>query len=281
MTQTYNETVEKARNYYNSDDADLFYFNVWGGEDLHVGQYINETEDIFTASRRTVENMLSMLRGIGKDVRVLDIGGGYGGGARFIAKTTGAHCTVLNLSEKENERDRVMNKEQGLDHLIEVLDGSFEDIPCDDASFDIVWSQDAILHSNSRDKVVKEAFRVLKKGGEFIWTDPMRNDATENSALQPILDRIHLDTLASPETYQKQATAAGFEPINQFVDLTPCLRLHYQRVLEETEKREKELIAEVGISEEYITNMKKGLRHWVDGGDEGKLAWGIFQYRKP
>ncbi len=30
------------------------------------------------------------------------------------------------------------------------------------------------------------------------------------------------------------------------------------------------------ISEEYITKMKAGLQHWVDGGNAGNLTWGIF-----
>lgn len=280
MTEVkYNETVEKARNYYNSSDADSFYFNVWGGEDLHIGQYLTEEENIFDASRRTVQTMLTMSRRLRKDARVLDIGGGFGGAARYLAKNVGCRVTVLNLSEKENERDRQMNKEQGLEHLIDVVDGSFEDIPFDDATFDVVWSQDAILHSNNRDKVVKEAARVLKPGGEFIFTDPMRSDDTENSSLQPILDRIHLDTLASPATYREDAEKAGLKELN-FLDLTPHLPLHYLRVFQETEKIEDQLKSDYGISDEYLGNMKKGLKHWVDGGKQGKLAWGVFQFVK-
>jgi sarcosine/dimethylglycine N-methyltransferase len=37
MTAVHSEVVRTAREYYNSDDADAFYHNVWGGEDIHIG----------------------------------------------------------------------------------------------------------------------------------------------------------------------------------------------------------------------------------------------------
>lgn len=39
MSSAYSEVVETARDYYNSPDADNFYFHIWGGEDIHVGLY--------------------------------------------------------------------------------------------------------------------------------------------------------------------------------------------------------------------------------------------------
>ena len=43
------------------------------------------------------------------------------------------------------------------------MDGNFEDIPCPDEHFDIVWSQDAILHSDMRETVLREVDRELKR----------------------------------------------------------------------------------------------------------------------
>ncbi len=63
----------------------------------------------------------------------------------------------------------------------------------------------------------------------------------------------------------------------EFHDRTPQLVRHYQRVLEELEAREPELTET--ISEDYRARMKVGLKHWVDGGQAGNLAWGIFYAR--
>src|SRR6056297_2322353 len=203
MTTDYSAAVATARDYYNSDDADNFYFTIWGGEDIHVGLYNSEDEPIFDASRRTIERMASKISNLDKDSKVLDIGAGYGGAARYLAKKYGCQVVALNLSEVENERDRKMNEDQGLDHLITVVDGSFEEISYPDFSFDVVWSQDAILHSGNREQVIKEVARVLKSGGDFVFTDPMQTDDCPEGVLQPILDRIHLETLGSPGFYRE------------------------------------------------------------------------------
>ena len=42
MSTTDQAAVDIARDYYNSDDADHFYFHVWGGEDIHVGLYAHD-----------------------------------------------------------------------------------------------------------------------------------------------------------------------------------------------------------------------------------------------
>lgn len=277
MSTDYSSAVHTARDYYNSEDADNFYFTIWGGEDIHVGLYQTPDEDIFTASRRTVERMASKLKGLGPHSKVLDIGAGYGGAARYLAKTYGAQVVALNLSEVENERDRQMNKEQGLDHLIEVVDGSFEHLPYDTATFDVVWSQDAILHSGEREKVIAEVARVLNSGGQFVFTDPMQADDCPQGVLQPILDRIHLETLGSPKFYREACAKYGMNEV-EFEPMLDKLTIHYGRVYEELEKKEKEI--EKVVSRNYIERMKTGLQNWVNGGKNGHLAWGIFLFEK-
>jgi len=276
-TQSYTGAVATAREYYNSNDADRFYHNVWGGEDIHIGLYEDDQEPIADASRRTVAHMADLLGELGPDHRLLDLGAGYGGSARYLATTFGCPVVALNLSEVENERDREMNKAVGLDHLIEVLDASFEDVPYADGHFDVVWSQDSFLHSGDREKVVQEAARVLKPGGVLIFTDPMQTDDCPPGVLQPILDRIHLETLGSPAFYRETAKKYGLVEIG-FEDHSHQLPRHYGRVLQETKAREPSL--EGLISAEYIERMKTGLQHWVNGGNNCYLAWGIFRFRK-
>jgi sarcosine/dimethylglycine N-methyltransferase len=211
------------------------------------------------------------------DNEVLDIGSGYGGAARYLAQTFGCSVTALNLSEKENQRARMLNAERGLDDKITVLDGSFETIPADDEQFDVVWSQDAILHSGNRDQVIAEVARVLKPGGLFVFTDPMQANDCPQGVLQPIFERIHLSSLGSPGFYRQQCENSGLREIN-FEQRTDQLVMHYSRVLQETEKAESQLAGKV--APDYIERMKKGLGHWIDGGEKGYLVWGIFLFKK-
>ncbi len=274
----YTDVVQTARDYYNSEDADNFYFHIWGGEDIHIGLYEKPGEPIAAASRRTVERMADRLPALGVDDHILDIGSGYGGAARYLAGRFGCKVTALNLSEKENARNREMCKAAGLDARVDVLDGSFEDIPLPDASVNVVWSQDAILHSGRRARVVAEAARVLKPGGHFIFTDPMESGRCGPDDLEPVLARIHLATLGSVEFYEKSCREAGLEAI-EVIPMTEQLITHYTRVGEELASQRANLAGKV--TDDYIDRMLKGLENWVTAGKKGCLAWGILHFRKP
>lgn len=278
MTPDISEAVDAAKQYYDSTDADNFYHTVWGGEDLHLGIYETPDEPIFDASRRTVAHMASKLKTLSKDSKVIDVGAGFGGSARYLAKTYGCEVVALNLSEAENERDRQKNKEQGLDHLVTVVDGNFENLPYDNESFDIVWCQDSFLHSADRGKVIEEVARVLKPGGEFIFTDPMQADDAPQDKLQPIYDRINLSSMGSPSFYRQKAKECGLTEV-KFEERTQDLTIHYARVREEMHKKYDELKAN-NVSDDYIQRMDKGLQHWVEGGKNGWLVWGVFHFRK-
>ena len=275
VTETYSTAVHTARNYYNSEDADTFYHTIWGGEDIHVGLYQSANEEIAIASRRTVERMAEQ-SGVDSHSKVLDLGSGYGGSARYLADKYGCRVTCLNLSEVENERNREKTEAQGLADLIDVVDGSFERLPFEDNAFDVVWSQDAFLHSGDRIVVLEEALRVLRPGGTLIFTDPMAADGTPRDQLTPILQRLQLDTMATPAYYRDKLHRLGAKSVD-FENLTPQLPAHYGRVLDELQSRDSEL--EGKVSREYRERMQQGLKHWVDGGNAGNLAWGIFTAR--
>ena len=89
------EDVAVAEDYYDSDDADRFYFTIWGGEDIHVGMYKTPDEAIAPASHRTVETMAEMMGEAGKAASIIDLGAGYGGSARFLAKDAGAKTIIV------------------------------------------------------------------------------------------------------------------------------------------------------------------------------------------
>ena len=277
MNTAYDEATRAAREYYNSEDADNFYYEVWGGEDIHVGIYTSEDEPIRDASRRTVDHLADRLGTLTKDDVVLDVGAGYGGAARRLVERFGCKVICLNLSEAENERNRQMNKEAGVDDCIEVIDGSFEDIPLEDNSVDAVWSQDAILHSGNRTRVLQEVDRVLKAGGLFVFTDPMRSDDCATDVLEPILARIHLPDLGSPGFYQEKAKKLGWKD-HGFEDMTDQLANHYSRVLDVTKSEADNLTGR--ISSEYLERMQAGLTHWIEGGRNRNLAWGVFLFEK-
>ena len=275
-TATEKTTVDKAQDYYNSTPADEFYFKIWGGEHIHVGIYKHSKESIRDASPRIVHLMASKLK-LNSDTKLLDLGSGYGGAARYLTKKYGCQVTCLNLSETQNERNESLNKKNRQDHLITVMEGNFEDIPFSDNSFDVVWSQDAIVHSGNREQVLSEVDRVLMETGDFIFTDLMQTYDCPKSVLKPVLERIHLDSLGSFGFYVEQARKLDVKEI-RVQDLSEHLTTHYQRVMEETIDRYDEMVETCG--KEYIDKMIQGLKHWVEAGENEYLSWGIIHMDK-
>ncbi len=266
-----------TRNYYDSTDADIFYTSVWGDEHIHQGIFKDKDEPMQKACMRTVKTMAEELGSIGPDTNVVDIGSGYGGTARYLASHYGCRVYSLNLSRVQNEHSRFLNRKRGLDGRIDIIEGSFEDMPFDSRSMDVSWSIDALLHSGDKGKVFSEVSRVLKPGGDFIFADPMRTEDCPDDTLQPILDRIHLSDMGSIELYRSLASDSGLKMVN-FSDNSDCLTATYDRALRYTESHEEELSEK--ISMDFIEHMKEGLRHWVEGGKNGDLLWGIFHFRK-
>jgi cyclopropane fatty-acyl-phospholipid synthase-like methyltransferase len=271
------QVVAVAEQYYDSRDADNFYLNIWGGEDIHIGLY-EETDNIAEASRRTVARMAEQLPGLDSSSRVIDLGAGYGGAARWLAGRFGCEVVCLNLSEVQNETNRRLSAAQGLEERIRVEHGSFESVQEPDATFDVVWSQDAFLHSSRRTVVLAEAFRLLRPGGTLIFTDPMQHDECPPGVLQPVYDRIHLQSLGSFGFYRAEAGKLGFETV-MADDLTHDLRAHYARVREVLQADYTRMADR--SSGDYLDRMIVGLGNWVDAADKGYLAWGILAFRKP
>src|SRR5690606_31897432 len=119
--------------------------------DLHIGIY-ELTRDIREASVETVDRMAAMLPDLNSDTKVLDIGAGYGGSMRRIVRQSGCEAVCLNLSETQNDTNRYKTRRAGLSDRLRVAHGVFEEIPDENDAYDVVWSQDAILHSDQRER---------------------------------------------------------------------------------------------------------------------------------
>jgi SAM-dependent methyltransferase len=269
--------VSRTRDYYNSKEVLSFQRLIYKHSDhCSIGLY-DAQESIHEAMYKTVEKMASLVP-LNESSVVLDMGAGYGGAARYLANTANCFVDCLNLSEEQNQRNRELNQKQGLDSQIRVIEGSFEEIPSENAHYDVVWSQDALLFSSDRVKMLQQVHRVLKKGGHFIFTDPMKSDDCPTEVLQPLLERIHLDSLSSFDFYRNTAKNLGFEEI-QMIELTEQLTKHYARLLEEINTQYETFLKACG--KDYIEHQKRGLKYWVEAGEKKYLNWGILHFRKP
>jgi len=278
MKHQYSEAEQIAQTYYDNPETDRIYTLIWGGEHIHFGIYRDSDDSISEASQRIVETMAEALQHIGQDRHLIDLGSGYGGTARYLAKNYGCSIACLNLSSRQNQRNLQINQAQNLSHLIEVKQGSFENIPYPDRSFDIVWSQDAIVHSGNRRQVLEEIRRVLKPGGELIFTDTLQDNHCSPEKLKPAFNRLRIKNAGSFNFYRNNLQELGFKEI-KIVDLSEHVSIHYIRFRDEILRRYEEILKQ--IARETIDKTLKSIEPWIEFYQKGDLQWGLFHYYLP
>jgi len=276
MGEKYSEIAQLNQDYYDLDDTDLFYQKVSGGEHVHIGLFKDEKEPLEIAKKRTVESMASLVE-INSNYRVLDLGSGYGGAARFLAKKYGCHVACLNISKKQNLVNQERNQQQKLSSFIDVWEGSFEDLPFPDSSFDIVWSQDAIFHTKNLIRVFQEVKRTLVDGGQFIFSVVMNNDNISEEKRQ-LKDFYSAITQFYPmQTYIDLASKVGLSEV-QILDMSENIAINYSRLLakmKEIQDEDKNV-----WTQEFFDKMNYRLNSWIEAGNQEIIKWGFLHFRK-
>jgi cyclopropane fatty-acyl-phospholipid synthase-like methyltransferase len=102
--------------------------------------------------------------GIGPTSRVLEIGSGIGGPARYLAHTTGCHVTALELQRKVHAVAANLTQRCGLAERVQHVHGDALSHAFPDASFDAVASWLAVLHIPDRKRLYQRLARALRPG---------------------------------------------------------------------------------------------------------------------
>ena len=146
---------------------------------------------------------------------VLDLGSGGGIDVLLSARRVGPTGKAYGL-DMTDEMLTLANENQrksGIDN-VEFLKGEIENIPLPDNSVDVVISNCVINLSADKDKVLREAFRVLKPGGRFAVSDVVTRGEIKPEIRKSILLWVGCIAGALDETeYRVKLAAAGFESV--------------------------------------------------------------------
>src|SRR5215510_2417807 len=147
---------------------------------------------------------------------VLDLGSGGGIDVLLSAHRVGPTGKVygLDITDEMLALARENQKKAGIENA-EFLKGEIEDIPLPDNSVDVIISNCVINLSADKDRVLREAFRVLKPGGRFAVSDVVTRGAMPPEIRNRVL--LWVDCIAGAleeNEYHDKLADAGFENIS-------------------------------------------------------------------
>ena len=143
---------------------------------------------------------------------VLDLGSGAGIDAFLAVREVGSEGRVIgvDMTDAMIEKARA-NAEQAGHPNVEFRKGLIEDLPVDDASVDAILSNCVINLSPEKDRVFREAYRVLRPGGRMVFSDIVLEEALPESIAKHIDATVGcVGNAALRDDYLKAASDAGF-----------------------------------------------------------------------
>jgi arsenite methyltransferase len=147
---------------------------------------------------------------------VLDLGSGGGIDVLLSAKRVGptGKAYGLDMTDEMLALANQNKRKAGLEN-VEFLKGEIEDIPLPDSSVDVIISNCVINLSADKDRVLRQAFRVLKPGGRFAVSDVVTRGEMLPEIRQSVLAWVGCIAGALEENeYRGKLGAAGFEQID-------------------------------------------------------------------
>lgn len=146
---------------------------------------------------------------------VLDLGSGGGIDVLLSARRVGptGKAYGLDMTDDMLALARENQRKAGAQN-VEFLKGEIENIPLPDNSVDVIISNCVINLSGDKDRVLREAFRVLKPGGRFAVSDVVTRGTVPEELRRDIL--LWAGCIAGAleeDDYRMKLAAAGFEAI--------------------------------------------------------------------
>jgi SAM-dependent methyltransferase len=147
---------------------------------------------------------------------VLDLGSGGGIDVLLSARRVGptGKAYGLDMTDEMVALARENQRQAGVEN-VEFLKGEIEDIPLPDNSVDVIISNCVINLSADKDRVLREAFRVLKPGGRFAVSDVVVRGSVPEAVRQSMM--LWVGCIAGAldqDDYQAKLIVAGFTNVS-------------------------------------------------------------------
>lgn len=166
-------------------------------------------DELHSRRRAATEELARMLAPTAEQ-HVIDMGSGLGGPSRYLARTFGCTVTGIDLTDEFVVTARELTRRCGLVDRVQFHQGSVLDVPFDDASFDLAWSQNVAMNIADRARWYAEIRRVLKPNGRLALQDVAMGEAGDPHYPAVWADTPATSFLHPPAETRAMLEAAGF-----------------------------------------------------------------------
>lgn len=184
------------------------------GKDLHAlePQDLSPIDEFHTRGKESTIEIANLAQ-LQPHHKVLDVGCGLGGSARYIAKEYGCSAVGIDLTGEYIDVAKKLTEFVKLTDKVSFKQGSALELPFPSENFDIVWTEHTQMNIVDKEQFYGELSRVLKPKGRMVFHDIFLGTASSPYYPTPWAEYDSLSSLCT----QEEAKAA-IEKSNLVVD---------------------------------------------------------------
>ena len=210
------------------------------------------------------------------NAKLLDVGCGIGGPSRMLSDEYGCEVTGIDLSEEFVRTATKLSDLLGFSGSTKFVCGDATEMPFDDETFDVVWTQHVQMNISDKMKFYAEIHRVLNNEGIFLYYDIFKQGEAEVNFPMPWANEPDISFLAPVSTIEKILQSLNFKKI-QVQDQTNNGITFFENLLDSIKKFGAPIL---GLNVLMGASTKTKIINLLNGLKEGKIVLQSGVYRK-
>lgn len=150
---------------------------------------------------------------IGSNSRIIEVGAGIGGPARYLTHSTGCHVTAVELQPDLNATATALTRRCDLENRIDHVCADFLSASWRHQDFDALVSWLAFYHIADHELLFSQCYQALKPGGVLYVEDLCKRGEFTPTEQQDFSTKLYGQSLPSFREYEHQIRAAGFDDV--------------------------------------------------------------------